>query len=115
MIKDKEQNHKNTIEKMEENKMDLINKHSDVIADLNNTIGKQMEQLENQKIENEKSELELNNIKNEKQMELNNKFYEYDNVLAKNNKLIEDQKAEIECLNNKYYNLVKDKQAYEQH
>lgn len=48
-------------------------------------------------------------------MELNNKFYEYDNILARNNKLIEDQKAEIDCLNNKYYNLVKDKQAYEQH
>lgn len=44
IIKDKEQNHKNSIEKMEENKLDLINKHNDVIADLNSTIEKQMDQ-----------------------------------------------------------------------
>lgn len=104
MIKDKEHQNRNTIDRMEENKLDLINKHNEVITDLNNTIEKQVSQLENQKIENEKSEEELNAIKNEKQLELNNKFYEYDNILARNNKLIEDQKAEIECLNNKYYN-----------
>jgi hypothetical protein len=74
MIKDKELKHRENINRLENNKQDLIQRHDEASSDLKNTISNQTEQIAIQKIENENSELNLNNIKYEKQNELNNKI-----------------------------------------
>lgn len=74
IVKTKESEQRDTINRLENNKDDLIKKHNDVISDLKNTIFNQREQIAIQKMENENSELNLNNIKFEKQNDLNNKF-----------------------------------------
>lgn len=69
MIKDKELQHRENINRLENNKQDLIHRHDEASSDLKNTISNQTEQIAIQKIENENSELNLNNIKYEKQNE----------------------------------------------
>jgi len=61
---------------MEDNKEDLINKHEEVIGELKNNIDKQNEQFNVQKVENEKSQTNLNDIKYGTNNELNKKFYD---------------------------------------
>jgi hypothetical protein len=61
---------------MEDNKEDLINKHEEVIGKLKNNIEEQNEQINDQKVENEKSQTNLNDIKYGTNNELNKKFYD---------------------------------------